>query len=118
MIRVYTGDKIPKNAIKFEDIDPKRIVEMAHTIVLHCRNLVINHNTKDIVIVTYNSVLVNALDAWSEFYEVQDSVAFYLDEKFIEHSGNNPEIYLIYQYLYGGYDIIDKIEAATMLGKN
>lgn len=118
MIKVYTGDKIPQNenCVYFpcENIHPKEIVSFAQYIVQYGTNLIVNHNIKDIVIVTYNPMLIEALDVWSEYCNVEDEIEFYLNNKPVARYMGDRMMCYIYDNLAIGYDLIDDIKSKIL----
>ena len=118
MIKVYTGDQIPQNekGIFFpcENIHPKEVVSFAQKIVQYGTNLIVNHNVKDIMIITYNPVLIEALDTWSKYYEVEDKIDFYLNNKPIARYMGDRMMCYIYDNLTMGYDLVDEIKAEIL----
>ena len=118
MIKIYSGDQIPhdENGIYFPcgNIHPKEIIPFAQNIVQYGVNLVVNHNIKDIVIITYNPMLIEALDTWSEYYNVEDKIEFYLNNKpVVRYMGDRMMCYL-YDNLAQGYDLIDDIKSKIL----
>lgn len=112
MLNVYTGNIIPENIVDgvyfpCGNMHPDDIVEYAQKLVLIGANYNIN-------IITYNPMLIEGIDAWSEYYKVEDKVEFYLDNKPVTRYMGERMMYEIYDNLGNAYDIIDNIRASIL----
>ena len=114
MIKVFTGNIIPqiKDGVYFPcgSMHPDDITPFAKEIVKYGTNLIINHNVKNIVIITYNPMLIEALDVWSEYYRVEDKIEFYLNNHPVPRYMGDRMMCHIYDNLGRGYDRIDDIK--------
>ena len=116
MIKVFTGNNIPEieSGIYFPcgSIHPDNIPSFAQKIVQYGTNLIVNHNVKDIVIITYNPMLIEALDTWGEYYEVE--IEFYLNNKPVRTFMGDKMMCDLYDNVGRAYDVLDDIKAKIL----
>ena len=96
MLKVITGESAKEyTGIMYPESGktPEELFNYAKEIAKESKN-------KDICIITYSAMLVEALDCWTQWFETNAS--FYLDEK---DCGEN--LYILYDYLGKPYDDIN-----------
>ena len=84
--------------------------------------LLVNNLNVSLYINSHSPVFIEAIDAFSELYDLQDFTKYYLSEKSTEKVGFNnivgvdsEELYKIYENLGNPYDEIDQIRIKKQL---
>lgn len=105
MLKVKTGENVSNCQIMFPDngVHPNKFIIMARELVWASRFF-------NIEIATFNTILIEAIDSWSEYLGIK--VEFYIDNKEIE----NDLLYQVYDNLTEVYDEIDIIRLRGEIG--
>lgn len=107
MLKVKTGENVSDCQIMFPEnnVHPNKFIVMG-------RELVWASKFFNIEIATFNPGLIEAIDAWSEYFNIK--VEFYLDNKEIK----NNLLCEVYENLSNFYDKVDLIRLQAERGKD
>lgn len=99
MLKVKTGENVHNCEIMFpeNEMHPNKLIAMG-------RELVWASQFFNIEIATFSPMLIEAIDAWSEYFKIK--VEFYLNNKEI----SSDYLYKIYSNLSDAYNTIDVIK--------
>ena len=106
VLKVKTGETVSDCQIMFPEngMHPNKLIAMG-------RELVWASQFFNIEIATFSPMLIEAIDVWSEYFEIK--VEFYLNKKEI----NSDFLFKLYDDLGKAYDEIDIIRLKNERGK-